>query len=382
MLKQTWSIAFLFLLISYQSFAQIDSRATKETKNLYRKLKSLSSRAIIFGHQNAHMEGKSGSGWLFGGFDSDIKQLTGDDPSLAGGDLESIFCCGKHFKKDFRNQLIAAYNRGEIITLSWHAGNFVTGKGMKDTTPIIHQILPGKSHYHLFKSKLDTIAEFLNSLRGRNGELIPVIFRPWHEHNGNWFWWSHSIYDNNWSLFGAIDGRLNADAQFRALWHHTVDYLKNTKGIHNLLYAYSPNASYSGVGFNYMYRYPGDNYVDIFGVDVYPIQAGKYYQGGIYGYRHQLAKVVQHAKRRGKVAAITETGTEGIRNKNFWTQDFARLLKLPSLRKLAYVMLWRNSWGKDNHYYVPFKGEKSASDFLTMKSDPYFYFLKDLPYMY
>lgn len=64
------------------------------------------------------------------------------------------------------------------------------------------------------------------SLRTDAGEYVPVLFRPFHEHTGNGFWW----------------GKGNCTAEeYIALWRFTLEYLRDTKGVHNLLYVYSPD---------------------------------------------------------------------------------------------------------------------------------------------
>lgn len=53
---------------------------------------------------------------------------------------------------------------------------------------------------------------------------VPVLFRPWHEHTGSWFWWGE---------------KLCTPEEYKALWHMTVDILRSD-GVDNALYAYSP----------------------------------------------------------------------------------------------------------------------------------------------
>jgi mannan endo-1,4-beta-mannosidase len=74
---------------------------------------------------------------------------------------------------------------------------------------------------------LDRVADFFASCRGEHGELIPLIFRPFHEHTGSWFWW------------GAAHA---SDEEFIALWRFTVDYLRKERGFSHLLFAFSPGA--------------------------------------------------------------------------------------------------------------------------------------------
>lgn len=81
---------------------------------------------------------------------------------------------------------------------------------------------------------------------------IPVLLRPYHEMNGGWFWWG---------------GR--TPASYRKLWRITYDYLVKTKGLHNLIFVWSPNAWHpqgDDVPWNH---YPGADVVDVVGVDDY-----------------------------------------------------------------------------------------------------------------
>ena len=61
---------------------------------------------------------------------------------------------------------------------------------------------------------------------------------------------------------------LSLPEEYKTAYQFTVDYLKNTKGVHNILYAFSPDNSYT-TETNYLSRYPGDKYVDVLGMDNY-----------------------------------------------------------------------------------------------------------------
>ena len=109
----------------------------------------------------------------------------------------------------------AAFERGGVITVSWHAPNFVTGGSFYDTTgDVVTKILPGGSHHTNFTAILDDIAYNLGNLEYM-GEDIPIIFRPWHEFNGNWFWWGSSYCSKQ---------------DFKNLFRFTVEYLRDVKG--------------------------------------------------------------------------------------------------------------------------------------------------------
>src|SRR3546814_367446 len=152
-----------------------------------------------------------------------------------------------------RARIIEAYQRGGINTISWHATNPVNGQSAWDTTQhSIKEILPNGLHHHTYNDYLDRLATFFKSLKTGNGTAIPIIFRPFHEHTGSWFWWGEAFC---------------TPAEYKALWRYTVDYLRNENGLKNLLFAYSSSTIQSEV--HYLARYPGDEYVDIMGFDDY-----------------------------------------------------------------------------------------------------------------
>ncbi|MBN2312775.1 MAG: hypothetical protein JXM79_02530 [Sedimentisphaerales bacterium] len=107
-------------------------------------------------------------------------------------------------------------------------------------------ITPGRPGYDVWMRQLDLIAHGLQELED---EGVVVLFRPFHEMNGKWFWWGSS----------------NAPEDFVALWRNMLDLMTTTKGLDNLLWVYSPGAS-SG---HYLDFYPGDSYVDMVSLDSY-----------------------------------------------------------------------------------------------------------------
>ena len=146
--------------------------------------------------------------------------------------------------------LIDYWNSGGLVTICLHPFNPQSGKSAwikvnDDNIDLTDIITPGKPGYDTWMNQLDKIAEGLQELKD---EGVVVLFRPFHEMNGNWFWW----------------GSMNTPAEFTNLWKHMFDYFTDTKGLDNLLWYYSPSAR-SGV----MDFYPGDDYVDMVGVDYY-----------------------------------------------------------------------------------------------------------------
>ena len=89
----------------------------------------------------------------------------------------------------------------------------MTGGNFYDTTQVVRHILPGGSYHATFKADLKIIADFAHNAKGDDGELIPIIFRPWHEFDGNWFWWGK----NHCSV-----------EEFKKLYRFTVTYLQRS----------------------------------------------------------------------------------------------------------------------------------------------------------
>ncbi len=195
-----------------------DPQATKETVNLYGNLKKLAGSGIMFGHQD---DLAYGVGWKYTPGKSDVKEVTGDYPAVYGWDLGGIELDnannldGIPFKK-MRQFIQEGYERGGVITISWHARSPLgKEKGAWDTTHgTVTSILPGGDQHTLYKDWLDKVAAFLLSLKGKKGELIPVLFRPYHELTGNWFWWCRNAC---------------TDFEFKTLWRFTMYYLQQEK---------------------------------------------------------------------------------------------------------------------------------------------------------
>jgi mannan endo-1,4-beta-mannosidase len=217
------------------------------------------------------------------------------------------------------------------------------------------------------------VAGFLLDLKADDGSLIPVIFRPYHEHNGDWFWWGKGPC---------------SEQNFIALWRFTVDYLKKEKNVHNLLYAFSPDRSRIKDPANqseYLYGYPGDAYVDIIGLDDY-FDLGSHWNTApaneqIQAFIKSLEAIVQLADARNKIPALTETGLDKITIANWWTQRLLVGLNAnENTRKIAYSLVWRNA--STDHFHAPYTGQSSVTDFLRFYSDPVTIFESDLPDMY
>ena len=339
----------------------VDTLLTAETRALLINLKRLRETGILFGQQDATMVGVD---WKNTENRSDVKELTGTYPALYGWEISGA---GNNDNIDsipfvlIRQRMIEAFNRGGVNTVTWHLNNPVTGGTAWDVTPALQQILPDSSLVDFYKSELRKLAGFFGQLKNSKGTLAPVIFRPFHENNGNWFWWGK--------------GHCTPD-EYIDLWRFTVSYLRDTLHVHNLLYTYSTDMFETQK--QYLERYPGDEWVDVLGCENYwDFQSGSSISNGI----SQLKMLVDMAMQRKKLAALTECGFNGIPVKNWWTQFLLKSIREDSLaRNISYLMVWRNANRK--HYYTPFPGQKSAPDFIAFEKDTFTIFERDLKEIY
>lgn len=357
------------MTVGHFLFAQIDKDATKETKILYQNLRLISKNHILFGHQHAT---EYGHGWKDELNRSDVKSVAGSHAAVIGVDFSDFSGRPKEIiektKESLRKNVVDTYERGGITTVSWHFNNPVSENGFywKDSisSAAMKLIKPGGSHHEQYKEILKTIADFAHSVKAKDGTLAPMIFRPFHEFDGDWFWWGK---------------KYTSREDFIAVWQFTVSYLRDTLGVHNFIYAFSPDVRFNSEA-EYLERYPGDNFVDMFGMDDYADfgRDGKYnLEAGI----KRLKIISDLAIKKEKLAAFTETGLESIPNEKWWTEILLKTLKSENL-ELAYVLVWRNDSTSPTHYYAPFPGQVSALDFIKFYDDPFTLFEKDLKNIY
>jgi len=364
----SWASCLSFCRVVAQHVMPSDKEATKETANLYNNLKRLAARGYMFGHQDDLAYGVE---WKYKEGRSDVKDVTGDYPAVYGWELGGLERPNSEenldrvpFKK-MKQFIKAGYERGGIITISWHADSpFGAQKGAWDTTHgTVASVLPGGSNHALYKEWLDKVASFISSLKGSKGEAIPVLFRPFHEHTGNWFWWGKNAC---------------TDFEYKTLWRFTNYYLQKEKKLHNLLWVYNTSGNFQ-TREEFLERYPGDDMVDVLSFDAYQYgdpQKEKWFEINT---NKGLALIGEIAKEKDKLFALAETGYEAIPYANWWTET---LLKAIGDNKISYVLVWRNhgcqSDTKKMHYYAPYKGQSSEPDFVKFYNMDRTLFEKDI----
>ena len=328
---------------------------------LFKHLNDLSGKHVMVGHQDALAYGM---GWKGEEFRTDINDVLGDHPAVFGwdlghlGDTENID--GVPFE-DMKQWAIAAYEKGGISTFSWHMRNYAISGSSWDRDSCVEACLPGGAVHELYLEKLNLAADFFASLKTANGELIPVVFRPFHEMTGSWFWW----------------GKGNCSAeQYTELFRFTIDYLRNKHKLHQLIIVYSPDKFLTAE--EYMDYYPGDDYVDVMALDDY--QGFRSKESSVQTV-NRLIIMDSLSTSHHKLMAVSETGLETIPNEKWFTEVVLPTLNAnASTRRAAWILFWRN--GRPDHFYAPYPGHASAPDFVEFMNHKLMLSLSELPILY
>lgn len=345
-----------------------------QSELLAERLQQLVQKGYMMGHQDAPFYGVTWSGIeaLESAYDSlqnhagfpadssDVRRTCGDFPAVMGFDLGGIEV-GDAKNLDsvpftrIHDELIAHFERGGIATLSWHPRNPLTGGTAWDVadSTVVQSILPGGSQHEKFKVWMQRIGDFLASLKTQDDKKVPVIFRPWHENNGSWFWWGQNLC---------------SDEEFHSLWNMLQDYLSE-RGFDNLLWSYSPNLDGGWTEERFMQRYPGNDRVTLIGEDAYQWGTEDDFKTAL---KSDLVFLSDFAKKNGKLLALTECGLKNMTDSTWWT----RVLK-PVMDEypICYFLLWRNYKAE---FFGPAPELPCASDFRKLYEAENTLFLNDI----
>ncbi|MFD0762861.1 glycoside hydrolase family 26 protein [Lutibacter aestuarii] len=353
-------IVFSGFIIVFMSCVESKKEEITSLNSIVDKFNTVRGKGILFGHQD---DLAYGIGWKYIEGESDVKRVAGDYPALFGWELgglelDHIVNLDSVPFDRMRNLSIKAHNLGGINTFSWHPYSVIdsTSSWTNDAEVVKHIILGG-AHHKAFIKQLDKVATFFKSLKTDNGKKIPFIFRPWHEMDGNWFWWGREQCTTS---------------EFKELFKLTINYLRETHGLENMLIAYSPDNHWETLEEYYSW-YPGDEYVDIMAMDNY---YGLNKENGEKEAIRKLHIIIKEAKLKDKFSALTETGLENVTNNKWFTNKLGSVLKDSIITKeLSYVMIWRND--ERVHFFFPYPGHPAASDAKTFLDKPEILLLND-----
>jgi mannan endo-1,4-beta-mannosidase len=248
-----------------------------------------------------------------------IHRQTGHWPAIAGFDYVDFPRGGVTTKIPNANA-IKYWREGGLITVGVHLYNPANpkGGGLRDKGVNLNDLLDSRSETHTsWMHQLDQLAAGLQELKEAG---VVVIWRPFHEMNGDWFWWG---------------GKPPAD--FVKVWRHMFDHFTKTKKLDNLLWAYGPNHRANTGDY-----YPGNEYVDIVGFDVYTDHIDP-----------QHIKGYDALARLAKPFGFGEFGPHGAQNPP-GDYDYRRFIDgvVKHFPRTTYFMSWNAKWSLASNQHV------------------------------
>lgn len=198
-----------------------------------------------------------------------VYELTGHYPAVFGQDFG--FSGGEDKdstlgRPSMIDEVIRQYRNGAVIALTWHSVRPTDDEPVTFHDSVqghltdweFRQILtPGTDLYKRWERQVDVIAGYLQELQAAG---VPVLFRPYHEMNGNWFWW------------GGRPGQNGTVALYRQIYDRYV----HVHHLNNLIWVWNVNSPSPNAGPIDQY-FPGQNYVDVISMDIYGSFEQSYY---------------------------------------------------------------------------------------------------------
>ena len=217
--------------------APCNPRASREARALLAYLWSIYGRKTLTGQQEIPVAPTGIPREL-----DYIREATGRQPALLGLDY-----IDPRDQRGVNARATDWYRSGGIVTLCWHWGAPDIGTGYENSKKdfdVDRALTPGTPQNRLMMTQMAHVGDLLAELRDRR---MPVLWRPFHEFSGDWFWW----------------GKHGPDA-FKRLWRLMYDEYVGRRGLDNLLWV----LGWAGQNVDAAYH-PGRRYVDVAGADIY-----------------------------------------------------------------------------------------------------------------
>ncbi|WP_432221128.1 glycoside hydrolase family 26 protein [Flavobacterium sp. TMP13] len=324
-MKNKILLSFTAIALSTITNSQVNPKATQKVKNLYGNLKEIAwdSKEVLFGQEffNSYR-------WPENNFDdpnvSDVKTVTGQHPAVLGQDFDYYNQKTAEEVERHTKAVKRAYELGCVITFDYHmhSKNHASTLFEESDKLLMYNIgeqNDSNGEVTWLKAELDKAIKIINDLN------MPIVFRPFHEMNGNWFWWGSKA-----------DG--GAESYIK-MYQFTVDYVNARTN--NVLWEWSPNLPFTEK------YYPGDKYVDVVGVDMY--------DQGNEGYRSfddmvsQLEEMSDFSLKHDKIPVFSEVGnriTSPDQKPNWWSDIDEKIQASDRAFKIAWMLTWINQpWG-------------------------------------
>ena len=266
-----------------KKFKPVNPDASTEAKALLKFLYDIKGKYTLSGQHNYINTGSKYSG--------EVQRITGKYPVVWGSDF-SFFVEGENYarfqhcgpanlsdpadsvyfleltidqvRQNMIEEIMRKHQEGHIITLMWHCcfptegdqceGNNIWAMENRPSPGTWKEMITDGTDLNVqWKKQADNIAGYLKKLQDAR---IPVLWRPYHEMNGVWFWWCNQKGENG----------------FPELWKMMYNYFTDYHLLNNLIWVWNTNAPRDIPGdeaFDYELFYPGDEFVDVLAADVY-----------------------------------------------------------------------------------------------------------------
>jgi mannan endo-1,4-beta-mannosidase len=273
----TITLFVLFLKSEIIADEPVTPNSSPEAKALLQFIYDISGKYMLTGQHN-YPDTRDRNSQFAAGYIGETPAVWSSDFGFAGkGDKDSYLA-----RPDIIEEAIRQHKLGSIITLCWHAVpptadepvTFQPRRGMPQKpdslasvqgqlldSQYVELLTPGTELYNRWAAQVDTVAFYLKKLQEAK---VPVLWRPYHEMNGDWFWWG---------------GRLG-EYSTRAIYRMIFDRLVNFHELNNLIWVWSvdrPNKP----EMNFSNYYPGNEYLDILSIDIYGNDYSKIYYDGL-----------------------------------------------------------------------------------------------------
>jgi len=251
--------------------------ATPESRALLKYIKGLSGKYILSGQHNYPATGDRNTQFAADYIGKTPVIWSQDFGFAAEGDKDSY-----KSRPAIIEEAIRQHKKGAIVTLCWHAvpptaEEPVTFQPLPGADPVaplksvqgrltdkqFRDILtPGTDLYKQWVKQVDEIASYLKQLQAAK---VPVLWRPYHEMNGDWFWWG-----------GHYEGKYTTAALYKQMFDRFVKFHK----LNNLIWVWSVDRP-GKPGSEFVRYYPGTQYLDILAIDIYGNDFNQSYYDGL-----------------------------------------------------------------------------------------------------
>jgi len=233
--------------------APVNPNATPEARELLKRIDAISGHSTLTGQHNFPNHQSRWSDRIYD-LTGKFPAIFGSDFGFAGGDDKDSVLGRPAMIEEAKRQ----YRNGAVIALCWHSAR------PTDDEPVTFRdsvqgklsdfewnelLTPGTDIHKRWEEQVDVVAGYLQQLQDAG---VPVLFRPYHEMNGNWFWW------------GGRPGERGSAALYRQLFDRYV----HVHHLNNLIWVWNSDRPSGNAG-KIADFYPGAQYADVVTIDIY-----------------------------------------------------------------------------------------------------------------